>query len=260
MASRRRIDRHLVAEGLARDSSDALALIEDDRVTVNGAPVLNPARQVSSSDHVVVVPVDRFVSRGGLKLDSALDHFERLGDAVQIAHARVLDVGASTGGFVDCVLQRGAASVVACDVGHGLLHPRIANDPRVDVRDGVNARTIGDLIDGGELRGGFDVVVVDVSFISLRLILGDVCRALRSGGELLALVKPQFEATKHEVDLGEGVITDERVRQRCIAQVAHAIADCGLTVVGGVDCAIHGPAGNREHWLRAVANQPESPH
>jgi len=260
MGSRRRIDQYLVTEGVALDVSAARALIEDDRVTVNGAPVLNPARQVGPSDQVVVVPAERFVSRGGIKLDAALDHFERMGGGIQIAGSRVLDVGASTGGFVDCVLQRGAASVVACDVGHGLLHPRIANDPRVEVRDGVNARTIGELVATGKWQADFDVIIVDVSFISLRTILSDVCSALRSGGELLALVKPQFEATKHEVDLGGGVIEDEGVRKRCIAEVSAAISQCGLTVVGGVDCAIHGPAGNREHWLRAVASQPLSSH
>ena len=253
MASRQRVDRFLVAEGLARDVQEAHALIDDDRVTVNGAPVLNSARQVSSNDRVAVLPIERFVSRGGLKLEAALAHFERIGVPVSVRNARVLDIGASTGGFTDCVLQRGAASVVACDVGHGLLHPKIANDPRVDVRNGVNARDIGAMVTQGELEGNFDLVVADVSFISLRTIVDPIRIALRDGGELLALVKPQFEATKREADRGEGVISDETIRRRCIDEVAAALADAGLLVVGEVESAVPGPAGNREHWLRAVS-------
>ena len=119
MTQLQRIDRALVAAGLARDTSEALQLIAQDRVTVNGAPVLNAARQVHPRDQVAVVDVAQFVSRGGLKLDAALNHFAQAGDAVAIAGARVLDAGASTGGFVDCLLQRGAGQVVACDVGRG---------------------------------------------------------------------------------------------------------------------------------------------
>ncbi|MDP4973579.1 MAG: S4 domain-containing protein, partial [Ilumatobacteraceae bacterium] len=165
-----RIDRALVAAGLARDTSEALQLIAQDRVTVNGAPVLNAARQVHPRDQVAVVEVAQFVSRGGLKLDAALNHFALLGDAVAVAGVRVLDAGASTGGFVDCLLQRGAGQVVACDVGRGLLHPKIAADQRVQVRDELNARDIGTSIRAGALVGDFDLVVADLSFISLTLV------------------------------------------------------------------------------------------
>jgi len=254
VARPRRIDEALVAEGLSRSVGEATELIADDRVTVNGAPVLNVARQVTDRDQLAVVPLAKYVSRGGLKLEAALEHFAQQRRPLAIAGARVLDAGASTGGFVDCLLQSGAACVVACDVGNGLLHPRIATDPRVEVRDAVNAREIGTMLVDGSLHGEFDLVVADLSFISLRLVLAGLVAATRSGGELLVLVKPQFEATRPEVDRGGGVITDETIRRRCIDEVAVEFALLGAVVTGEVPCAVPGPAGNREHWLRAVRN------
>lgn len=253
MARPQRVDRALVAAGLARSEAEALELIDDDRVTVNGAPVLNPGRQVSERDRLAVSEVERFVSRGGLKLEAALEHFAVTGDEVQVRDARVLDAGASTGGFVDCLLQRGAARVVACDVGRGLLHPRIASDTRVEVYDEVNARDLGELMRVGTIVGGFDLVVADLSFISLTTVMDGLTAATRSGGTLLCLVKPQFEATKLEVDKGGGVITDDAIRRRCIDDVGACLQRHGARLVGEVECAIPGPAGNREHWLRAVA-------
>lgn len=251
MSRPRRIDRALVADGLARDELEARALIEDDRVTVNGAPVLNTARQVSVSDALAVIPLRKFVSRGGLKLEAALEQFARAESPLHVSGCRVLDIGASTGGFVDCLLEWGAASVVACDVGHGLLHPRLAADPRVDVRDGVNARDIPALVQCGDFPAGFDLVVADVSFISLRMLIDGIEAVLTPGGEALLLVKPQFEATKVEADRGGGVISDETVRRRCIESVSRSLEEHGFTVLGEVDSAVPGPAGNREHWIRA---------
>jgi len=251
VARAKRVDAALVAAGLARNEAQARELIADDRVTVNGAPVLNVARQVTENDQLVVVAVARYVSRGGLKLDSALDHFAQVGANIPVESARVLDAGASTGGFVDCLLQRGASEVVACDVGHGLLHPRIAGDARVRVHDGVNARDIAALIADGEIVGDFDLVVADLSFISLRAVVGGLVAATRSGGRLLVLVKPQFEATKAEVDRGGGVITDDVIRRRCIDEVAEALTLANARVIGDVESAVAGPAGNREHWLLA---------
>lgn len=250
MARAQRIDAALVAAGLARSEDEARALIADDRVTVNGAPVLNSTRQVTERDQLAVVPLERFVSRGGLKLDAALEHFAQSGAEVPVRGAKALDAGASTGGFVDCLLRRGATSVVACDVGRGLLHPRIASDARVEVRDGVNAREIGSLIAEGSLTGGYDLVVADLSFISLRSVMRSLVSAVRPGGELLLLVKPQFEATKTEVDRGGGVIRDDVVRRRCIDEVSASVRQEGAEVVGEVESAVAGPAGNREHWLR----------
>ena len=248
MAPTQRIDRALVAVGLARTIEEAQALIADDRVTVNGAPVLNARRQVTARDQLAVVEVAKFVSRGGLKLEAALDDLE-----LSVAGARVLDAGASTGGFVDCLLQRGAARVVACDVGRGLLHPKVANDPRVEVRDEVNARDIGAMVRGENLHGNFDVVVADLSFISLTVVAESLVAATRSGGTLLLLVKPQFEATKEEADKGSGVITDESIRQRCVRTVRDSFERLGARVVAEVECAVPGPAGNREHWLQVTA-------
>jgi len=252
VARQNRIDKALVVRGLARTEAEAVELISDDRVTVNGAPVLNAARQVTDRDQVAVLAVERFVSRGGLKLEHALVHFDQRGQPVPISGARVLDAGASTGGFVDCLLQRGASVVVACDVGRGLLHPKIASDPRVEVLDGLNARDIGRAVQDGAMRGEFDVVVADLSFISLRAVMSSLLAAARSQGELLLLVKPQFEASKQEVDRGGGVISDLAVRQRCIDEVASSITQHGASVVGDVESGVPGPAGNREHWLRAV--------
>jgi 23S rRNA (cytidine1920-2'-O)/16S rRNA (cytidine1409-2'-O)-methyltransferase len=212
--------------------------------------VLNAARQVHPRDQVAVVEVAQFVSRGGLKLDAALNHFAQAGDAVAIAGARVLDAGASTGGFVDCLLQRGAGQVVACDVGRGLLHPKIAADGRVEVRDELNARDIGASIRAGALVGDFDLVVADLSFISLTLVAESLVAATRTAGQLLVLVKPQFEASKPEVDKGAGVIIDDAIRQRCIAEVREAFVRYGVRPRGEVESAVAGPAGNREHWLR----------
>lgn len=248
MTHPQRVDRALVSAGLVRSIEEAHALIADDRVTVNGAPVMNAARQVSARDHVAVVEVAKFVSRGGLKLEAALDAL-----GVSVSGARVLDAGASTGGFVDCLLQRGAAHVVACDVGRGLLHPKVANDPRVEVCDEVNARDIGDMVRDGRLSGGFDVVVADLSFISLTTVAKSLMDAARAGGTLLLLVKPQFEATKEEVDRGSGVIADDAVRQRCIRTVRDSLERLGARYVADVECAVPGPAGNREHWLQVAA-------
>lgn len=252
MARAKRVDAALVAAGLARNEAQARELIADDRVTVNGAPVLNVARQVTEKDQLEVVAVSRYVSRGGLKLESALDHFAQVGVPIPVESARVLDAGASTGGFVDCLLQRGAAEVVACDVGHGLLHPRIASDARVRVHDGVNARDIAAVIADGVIVGDFDLVVADLSFISLRAVVGGLVAATRSGGRLLVLVKPQFEATKAEVDRGGGVITDDAIRRRCIDEVGASLTLASARIVGDVESAVAGPAGNREHWLLAI--------
>jgi 23S rRNA (cytidine1920-2'-O)/16S rRNA (cytidine1409-2'-O)-methyltransferase len=150
-------------------------------------------------------------------------------------------------------LQRGAAQVVACDVGRGLLHPKVATDPRVEVRDEVNARDIGAMVREGSMQGDFDLVVADLSFISLTAVAESLMAAARKGGTLLLLVKPQFEATKEEVDKGSGVISDEAIRQRCIGAVRASLERLGARFVAEVECAVPGPAGNREHWLQVTA-------
>jgi 23S rRNA (cytidine1920-2'-O)/16S rRNA (cytidine1409-2'-O)-methyltransferase len=161
----------------------------------------------------------------------------------------VIDIGASTGGFVDCLLVHGAEAVTACDVGKGLLHPRIAADPRVTVRDSLNCRDLVAAVSRGDVAADHDLVVADVSFISLRILRDGILAAVRPGGAALLLVKPQFEARRREVDAGAGVIRDDDVRRRCVDEVAEAFAHAGCTERGRVDCAVHGPAGNREVWL-----------
>ena len=244
MATRRRLDAELVRRGLASSRTDAQADVTAGRVLVNGAVADKPARLVAPGDAVVVTgPPPRFVGRGGEKLDAALTAFE-----LDVTGLRALDVGASTGGFTDCLLARGAARVVALDVGHGQLHPRIRGDPRVVVLERTNIRdatpaTIGGLV---------DVVVVDVSFISLTLIIPTLVTLCQPGSPMVLLVKPQFEAGRSEVGKGRGVITDPAIHARVRDEVATALEAAGCDVVAWVDSPILGGQGNREMlvWAR----------
>jgi len=244
MTRRRRIDEILVDRGFADDLDDARSLVERHVVTIDNAPVLTVGRLVDPAEQVRVVEPSRYVSRGGLKLESALDDLD-----LDVRGMKVIDVGASTGGFVDCLLAHGAAAVTACDVGKGLLHPRIAADPRVTVRDSLNCRDLATAVSRGDVAPDHDLVVADVSFISLRVLRDGILAAVRGGGAVLLLVKPQFEARRREVDAGGGVIRDDEVRRRCVDEVAQAFAHAGCIERGRVDCAVHGPAGNREVWL-----------
>jgi 23S rRNA (cytidine1920-2'-O)/16S rRNA (cytidine1409-2'-O)-methyltransferase len=185
----------------------------------------------------------RFVSRGGEKLAAYLDKFP-----VDFQGAHVLDVGASTGGFTDCVLQAGAATVTCVDVGHGQLHEKIRRDPRVTNLEKTNARH---LAPGALPRTAYDALVMDLSFISLKSILPAVWSFLRPGGILIALVKPQFEAGKAEVDKGQGIIRDDAVRARVLAEVkAFALQELpGAKVAAEMESPVHGADGNREFLL-----------
>jgi 23S rRNA (cytidine1920-2'-O)/16S rRNA (cytidine1409-2'-O)-methyltransferase len=181
----------------------------------------------------------RFVSRGGEKLEAAILAFN-----VDFDGKRVLDVGASTGGFTDCVLQRGAGEVTALDVGKSQLHDRLVRDPRVKVLDTTNARSIT-----VDLVGDFDVVVADLSFISLRQVATALCDVLRPHGDMILLVKPQFEAEKSEVDKGAGVIRDVEIHQRTIAQVVQAFESQGMKQSGLIESPLRGADGNTEFLL-----------
>ena len=211
---------------------------------VNGAVAEKPARLVAPGDAVVVSgPPARFVGRGGEKLDAALTAF-----AVDVTGRDALDVGASTGGFTDCLLSRGAARVVALDVGHGQLHPKIRDDPRVAVLERTNIRdatpaTIGGLV---------DVVVVDVSFISLTVIIPTLVTLCQPGSPMVLLVKPQFEAGRAEVGKGRGIITDPAIHARVQREVADALDDAGCAVVAWIDSPILGGQGNRELLVHAT--------
>ncbi len=249
MAIRRRLDVELVRRELAASRTEATTLIRDHRVHVNGAIADKPARQVAAGDAVLVAgPPPRFVGRGGGKLDHALEAF-----AVDVGGLRAVDAGASTGGFTDCLLQRGAAHVVAVDVGHGQLHERLRDDPRVtdlerhDIRD-VTVDDIG---------GPVDIVVGDLSFISLRLVIPTLVGLCHGGSPMVLLVKPQFEAGRAEVSRGRGVVTDPQVHERVRAEVAEALTAAGCVVPGWTESPITGAQGNREFLVHAVT--PEAP-
>jgi 23S rRNA (cytidine1920-2'-O)/16S rRNA (cytidine1409-2'-O)-methyltransferase len=185
-----------------------------------------------------------YVSRGGQKLAAALDRF-----SVEVEGRRALDAGSSTGGFTDCLLQRGGAEVVAVDVGRGQLDARLRADPRVIVRERTDIRAV----DVDEVGGPVDLVVADLSFISLRTVLDALLAAVRPGGDLVLLVKPQFEAGKADADRGKGVIRDPEVQQRTLAEVRAALEGRGAVIMGEMTSPLRGGSGNVEFLLHAVA-------
>ncbi|MGE5413401.1 MAG: TlyA family RNA methyltransferase [Syntrophomonadaceae bacterium] len=232
-----RLDVALVSRGLAATREKAQALILAGRVEVDGRRAEKAGQPVGDDAAISVAgPPHPYVSRGGVKLAAALDRF-----ALDPAGRTCLDVGASTGGFTDCLLQRGAARVYAVDVGHGQLDARLRADPRVVVREKVNARTLSE----ADVPEPVDLAVVDVSFISLRLVLPAVAARVRRGGALVALVKPQFEAGRGEVPRG-GVVRSEATRRRVVAEVEEAGRALGLEVLGEVPSPIAGARGNAE--------------
>lgn len=248
MGARRRLDAELVRRGLVTSRSDAAVAIDAGRVLVNGALAAKPARLVAPGDAVTLVgPPPRFVGRGGEKLDAALEHF-----TVDVAGQRWLDVGASTGGFTDCLLARGAAAVVALDVGHGQLHPKLRQDPRVTVLERTNIRDATPETVGGEVDG----VVVDVSFISLRAVIPALVRVCQPGAAMVLLVKPQFEAGRVEVSRGRGVITDAAIHERVRGEIEHALADAECSVQGWMDSPLRGGRGNKELLVYATRGSP----
>ena len=238
-----RLDELVVARGLTASRERARALILAGQVTVDGATVTKAgARMDEDADVAVVQPDHPYVGRGGLKLAHALDTFH-----IDVAGRHALDIGASTGGFTDVLLKRGAARVVALDVGHGQLDWTLRNDPRVVVIEHFNARRLG----AADLPGPVDLVVIDVSFISLRQILPVVPPLLRPAADIVALVKPQFEAGRAEVR--KGVIHDEAVHARVLDEIAAAAAAIGLTRVASTPSPITGQKGNVEFLLHLRA-------
>ena len=193
---------------------------------------------------VLLADPPRFVSRGGEKLDAALDEFD-----VEVAGRRALDAGSSTGGFSDCLLQRGCAHVIAVDVGRGQLHPKVREDPRVTVRERTDIRAV----DIDELGGPVDLVVGDLSFISLRTVLEPLLAAVRPGGDLVLLVKPQFEAGKAEVSRGKGVIRDPEVQAAALADVRDALVSRRAVIMGEMTSPLKGGSGNVEFLVHARA-------
>ena len=237
---RSRLDVRLVDEGLAASRERARALILAGRVKVGGAVVSKAGTSVPADAPVEVVEPDfPWVGRGGVKLAHALDTFR-----IDVAGREALDVGASTGGFTDVMLQRGARRVVALDVGHGQLDWRLREDPRVVVLEHRNARQL----DRGWLPAPVDIVTIDVSFISLRLILPVLPAVLAPGADVVALVKPQFEAGRGEVGRG-GLVKDPAVHEAVLAHVTASAASCGLARVAMTPSPITGATGNQEFLM-----------
>ncbi len=237
MSSRERLDVALVRTGLAPSRARAQALVLAGRVRVDGRPVAKAGTPVAPEAALEVVgPEHPWASRGALKLEAALDAF-----AIDPGGLDCLDVGASTGGFTDLLLARGAARVIALDVGRGQLDWRLRSDPRVVVIEGVNARRL----ETGDLPFPVDLATVDVSFISLRLVVPALLPHLRPRAWLVCLVKPQFEAGREAVGKG-GVVRDEAVRRRAVDDTVAALVGLGLALVGLVPSPIAGQKGNRE--------------
>ncbi len=237
-----RLDQCLVERGLCATRTKAQAAILAGQVRVNGQPARKPGDPTAADAQLELVAPERFVSRGGHKLEHALLHF-----ALPVTGARALDLGASTGGFTDCLLQHGAASVHAVDVGHGQLAWKLRQDPRVTVLERTNARELSAAHFAPD-QIPFDLAVADCSFISLRKILPPLPSLIRPGGRIVALVKPQFEAGKAEADRGAGVISDPAVHARVLEELkafTHTSLP-GLRWIGDTPSPLLGPAGNRE--------------
>jgi len=236
-----RLDVELFKRGLCESREKAKRAIMAGTVQVNGQIAGKPSDSVRPEDQVSLVVPEKFVSRGGLKLDHALEHFR-----IDPTGQAVIDLGASTGGFTDCLLQRGAAKVYAVDVGQGQLAWKLRQDPHVVVMEKTNARDL--------TRASFprafapaDLVVIDCSFISLRKILPPAVALLRPSGKIVALIKPQFEAGKAEVDRGAGVIRDPVIHQRVLRELKEFVTDQpGLRWRDVTESPITGPAGNKE--------------
>jgi 23S rRNA (cytidine1920-2'-O)/16S rRNA (cytidine1409-2'-O)-methyltransferase len=244
-----RADVLVVERGLAPSREAAQAMILAGEVFVGERRVEKPGATLSAAEDIRVAPRRRFVSRGGDKLEGALTDF---GPKFSDLGGRVaVDVGASTGGFTDCLLQRGAQRVYAVDVGHGQLDARLRADPRVVVREGTNARNM----QAQHFEEPIDLVVVDASFIGLAVLMPAIARVL-SLGDLIALVKPQFEAGRDEVIRGKGVIRDERIRDLAIASARTAIEASGFKIIAEADCRLRGPKGNLERFIYACPSSP----
>lgn len=237
---RERIDKLLVDQGLVASRERARRLVMAGAVHAAGRLVDKPGTLVSSDAELRVEGADiPFVSRGGLKLDGALKHF-----GLEVTGAVVLDVGASTGGFTDCVLQRGAAAVIAVDVGYGQFAWSLRNDARVTLLERTNVRELR----ADQLPATPTVAVIDVSFISLRLVLPKVASLVTPGGVIVAMVKPQFEVGKGQVG-GGGVVRDEGLQRGAIEAIRACGVDLGLECLGECESPILGPKGNREFFL-----------
>ena len=241
--NKQRLDTLVVERGLAESRERAKRLILAGEVIVSGSNQVKPGQLISLDAEIVVKQPPRYVSRGGLKLEKTLQVFQ-----VDVRNSVAVDVGASTGGFTDCLLQHGARFVYAVDVGHGQLAWKIRQDPRVCVIEGTNIRTI----DVNRLGLPVEIGVVDVSFISLQKVLPVIIQIVNPMGDVLALVKPQFEAGRQHVGKG-GVVRDVRIHVQVLRDLIQFVRGLGLSVMGISYSPIRGPAGNIEYliWFKA---------
>jgi 23S rRNA (cytidine1920-2'-O)/16S rRNA (cytidine1409-2'-O)-methyltransferase len=239
----RRLDQEMVARGLADSREQAQRLILAGEVWAEGHRWDKASKPCSPSVTLEVRGGDRYVSRGGHKLEGALTGF-----ALDVRDLRCLDLGASTGGFTDCLLQHGAREVVAIDVGHGQLHWKLRQDARVIVHEGLNARDPAELEKAG-IEGPFDFAVADVSFISLRRVLPTAFSLLAPGGRICALIKPQFEAGRAEIGRG-GIVRDAGVKDRVVVELKEWARGYPVETVGVMPSPLPGREGNEEFlWL-----------
>lgn len=237
-----RVDELLIERGLARDKHEAVAMIMADEVRAgndNSVVVDKPGMLLAPDSPLTVKRPKKYVSRGGLKLEGALDAFD-----IDVTDLRCVDLGASTGGFTDCLLQHGAQSVCAIDVGYGQLAHKLRIDPRVDVHDRTNIRDV----DMADLDAPFDLVVADLSFIGLAQVAHDIARLVSDEGNCVLLVKPQFEARRDEVGEG-GIVLDSRVHERVLRRTSEELADAGLVTRKTATSPIKGASGNTEFFL-----------
>jgi len=237
---RERIDKLLVDRGLAPSRTKAQAMVMAGIVLVDDQRVEKPSEQHSPQANIRIKgaedPTTRYVGRGGLKLEGALRSFR-----LDVTGMNVLDVGASTGGFTDCLLQNGATKVWAVDVGHNQIDWKLRTDPRVEVREGVNAR----YLQPSDFPVKFDLVVMDVSFISVKLVLPAILPLLKDDGWIITLIKPQFEVGRGQVGSG-GIVRDEEQHRRVVAEVNALAESIGLHLVNVIDSPILGAEGNKE--------------
>ncbi|MEY3031048.1 MAG: TlyA family RNA methyltransferase [Ilumatobacteraceae bacterium] len=239
---RRRLDSELVRRGLAASRTEASVLIESGQVLVDGAPAARSASRVATGSAVRVLgDKPKYVSRGGEKLEHAITEF-----GIDVNGCLALDAGSSTGGFTDCLLQHGAERVIAIDVGTNQIHERVAGDPRVEVHEGTHIRDA----DPATLGGPVDLVVADLSFISLRTVADALLRWCKPEAEMVLLVKPQFEAGRREVSRGRGVIKDDAIRRAALDDVTAHYEALGCCVLGRIPSPITGASGNVEYLVR----------
>jgi 23S rRNA (cytidine1920-2'-O)/16S rRNA (cytidine1409-2'-O)-methyltransferase len=234
-----RLDQYLVAKGFAGGRDAAKRLIADGEVTVNGTDNVKPSLDICDDDTVSVLNTLRYVSRGGLKLEKALDVF-----GIDVTGLCCLDIGASTGGFTDCLLQHGARYVYAVDVGHGQLAPSLRTDKRVKCTEGYNIRNAAP----DDFDTPIDFICTDVSFISLKLVIPVVKLLLSPGGKAVLLIKPQFECGKKDIGKG-GIVRDKKVQTRVTEEIRQCALDSGFDVAGLIPSPISGGSGNTEYLI-----------